>query len=163
MFQSAVEARKKQGIEMATRGKEVYMQSLGKGEKSDPEIIQQFDDLINEANATKMAQQSIREYLATDAQKTYLAFAPTLEQMLGALGALEMKGATQEQKDALLQAAINKADEERKLTNVSQKAMFGAEAERDAQGNIMASSISGQSKFGKDYLNQVLMGKGKYD
>ena len=156
MFKAAVDARKKQGIEMATKGKEVYMQSLGKGEKADPEMIKQFDDLINEANATKMAQESIKEYLASDAQKTYLAFAPTLANMLGALQALDMAGGTQEQKDALTQASVNKADEEAKLTNKSQEDMFGKSAMRDKAGNIMPETIDPNSQYAKEYKKTVL-------
>lgn len=156
MFKAAVDARKKQGIEMATKGKEVYMQSLGKGEKADPEMIAQFDSLIEEANATKMAQESIREYLASDAQKTYLAFAPTLANMLAALQALDMAGGTQEQKDALTQASVNKADEERKLTGKTQKQMFGENVERDAQGNIMPETIDPNSQYAKEYKKTVL-------
>jgi TP901 family phage tail tape measure protein len=159
MFKSAVEAKKKQTIEQATQGKEVYMQSLGKGEKSDPQMIKQFDDLINEANATKLAQESIKEYLASDAQKTYLAFSPTLEQMLGALGALEMTGATQEQKDALTQASVNKADEKMKLTGMTQEKMFGKDAKRDAQGSIIPDSIAQDSEYGKKYTSQVILSK----
>jgi TP901 family phage tail tape measure protein len=151
MFKSAVEARKKQGIEAATKGKEVYMQSLGKDEKADPEMIAQFDSLIEEANATKMAQESIKEYLASDAQKTYIAFAPTLANMLAALQALDMTGGTKEQKDALTQASVNKADEERKLTGKTQKQMFGENVERDAQGSIMPETIDPKSEYAQEY------------
>ena len=149
MFKAAVDARKKQLMEENVKGKEVYMQSLGKGEKADPQFIQKFDDLISEQGATKAAQQSIREYLQSDAQKTYLAFAPTLEQMLTALQVMDdyRVSESQAQNQALYQASINKADEERKLTNVSQKAMFGPNAERDAEGNIIGSSIDRNSMF----------------
>jgi TP901 family phage tail tape measure protein len=155
MFKSAVDARKKQLIEENTKGKEIYMQSLGKGEKADPTLVQKFDDLISEQGATKAAQQSIREYLQSDAQKTYLEFAPTLDQMLTALGMLSMQGGTKEQRDALFQASINKADEERKLTGKTQKDMFGPNAERDAQGNIIGSSIGKNSIYYQKWLNKA--------
>jgi len=161
MFKAAVDARKKQLMEENVKGKEVYMQSLGKGEKADPQFIQKFDDLISEQGATKAAQQSIREYLLSDAQKTYLAFAPTLDQMLTALGILNMEGATQEQKDALQQASINKAEEEMKITGKTQEQMFGKYAERDAKGNIIPETISKNSIYGQKNINQVLLQKGK--
>lgn len=162
LFESAVEARKQQGIEMATKGKEIYQQTQDeKGKKADPTIIKQFDDLINEANATKMAQESIREYLASDQQKTYLAFAPDLKSILTALGSLEMIGASPEQKEALTQLSINKADEERKLTGKTQKEMFGANAERDEAGNIMAESIDPNSIYGKQYQTSTILGQSK--
>jgi len=161
MFKAAVDARKKQLMEENVKGKEIYTQmQFGKGEKADPNIIQKFDDLISEQGATKAAQQSIREYLQSDAQKTYLAFAPTLDQMLTALGILNMEGATQEQKDALIQASINKADEEMKLTGKTQEQMFGKYAERDAQGSIIPETISKNSIYGQKNINQVLYNKG---
>jgi hypothetical protein len=81
--------------------------------------------------------------------------------MLTALGILNMEGATQEQKDALQQASINKAEEEMKVTGKTQEQMFGKYAERDAKGNIIPETISKNSIYGQKNINQVLLQKGK--
>jgi hypothetical protein len=156
MFQAAVEARKKQGIEMATKAKEVLVQSVPKGGKVDTAQLDKLDSLIDETNATKMAQESIREYLASDAQKTYLAFSPTLLNMLTALQALDMVGGTQEQKDALTQASVNKADEERKLNRKTDEDVFGKGVQRNKEGSIMPETINKNSEYMKKY-NQIVL------
>jgi TP901 family phage tail tape measure protein len=118
LVKPAVEARKQQIMEGGKQMEEIYRATLGKGEEADPEIIKQFQDMQDPLKAQELAQQSIKEYLMSDAQKTYAAFAPTLQSMLQALESLKGTGADDPQfieKFSLLnKATYDKAEETRK-------------------------------------------------
>jgi len=86
---SASAARKAQIIEGAKRKEEIYKSTLAPGQKADPAIMKQFQDMQNNDKAQELADKSIEEFLMTDAQKTYAAFAPTLQEMLGAMELLK--------------------------------------------------------------------------
>jgi len=120
LAKTSVEARKQQMMQGGKQLEEAYRATLGKGEEAEPELIKRLQDMQDPLKAQELAKQSIKEYLMSDAQKTYAEFAPTLKNMLQALQSLSgTAGITDPsiygERYALLQGGIDqKAEETRK-------------------------------------------------
>jgi TP901 family phage tail tape measure protein len=155
---SAAEARKQQIMQGGAQYEEAYKLTLKPGQKADPVLMKQFKDMQDPLKAQALANQSIQEFLMTDAQKTYAAFAPTLQEMLGALELL--KGQAEDPQimeklsvlnDAILGAG-GKAEEARAQLGQTKEKFYGYDFEKTGQ-------ISAGSTLGKF---QMQAAKGKF-
>lgn len=147
---SAAEARKQQIMQGGARYEEMYKSTLQPGQKADPELMKQFKDMQDPLKAQELANQSIKEFLMTDAQKTYAAFAPTLQEMLGAMELLKA-GPTGEnfmQQLSLLSKNLlgpgGKAEEYRNKIGEDKKTFYGKNYEK---GEISAGSTYGRMQL----------------
>ena len=147
---SAAEARKQQIMQGGARYEEMYKSTLQPGQKADPELMKQFKDMQDPLKAQELANQSIKEFLMTDAQKTYAAFAPTLQEMLGAMELLKA-GPTGEnfmQQLSLLSQNLlgpgGKAEEYRNKIGEDKKTFYGKNYEK---GEISAGSTYGRMQL----------------
>lgn len=158
LVSTAAEARKQQIMQGGARYEEAYKLTLSKGQKADPVLMKQFQDMQDPLKAQALANKSIEEYLMTDAQKTYAAFAPTLQEMLGALELI--KGQAEDpqimEKLSVLNDAIlgsgGKAEEARTQLGQTKEKFYGYDFEKT--GEISAGSTMG--KF------QMQAAKGKF-
>jgi TP901 family phage tail tape measure protein len=156
---SASAARKAQIIEGAKRKEEIYKSTLAPGQKADPAIMKQFQDMQNNDKAQQLADKSIEEFLMTDAQKTYAAFAPTLQEMLGAL---ELLKAGPDNENLIQQLSVlsqnilgpgGKAEEQRAKMGQSKEDFYGYDFQKTGE-------ISPGSTYGRMVAQA---GKGKYN
>jgi TP901 family phage tail tape measure protein len=148
---SAAEARKQQYMDGGRRYEEIYKETLKPGEKENPEMMKMFKDLQNPEKAGDLANQSIKEFLMSDAQKTYAAFAPTLQDMLGAMELLKA-GPTGEnfmqQLSVLSQNLLGqggKAEETRAKMGEEKNKFYGYDFEKT--GKISAGSTYGRMQL----------------
>ena len=149
LFKSATEARKQQIMQGGKQMEEIYKTSLGKGEKADPEIIKQFQDMQDPLKAQALASQSIKEYLMSDAQKTYAQFAPVLGNILKAVQ-ISSIGGNQEQIGLLKEAFTNRAEEVRSETGMGIEEFYGNTPFNPDTGQIDIGKIDKKSALGKE-------------
>ena len=155
---SAAEAKKQQIMQGGAQYEEAYKTTLKPGQKADPVLMKQFKDMQDPLKAQALANKAIEEYLMTDAQKTYAAFAPTLQEMLGAMELL--KGQAEDpqimEKLSVLNDAIlgvgGKSEEARAQLGQTKEKFYGYDFEKN--GTISAGSTMG--KF------QMQAAKGKF-
>jgi TP901 family phage tail tape measure protein len=156
---SAADARKQQIMQGGARLEEMYKSTLKPGEKADPELMKTFKDLQTEGKAQELANQSIKEFLMTDAQKTYAAFAPTLQEMLGAL---ELLKAGPDNENLIQQLSVlsqnilgpgGKAEEQRAKMGQSKEDFYGYDFKKTGE-------ISPGSTYGRMVAQAT---KGKYN
>jgi hypothetical protein len=155
---SAAEAKKQQIMQGGAQYEEAYKTTLKPGQKADPVLMKQFKDMQDPLKAQALANKAIEEYLMTDAQKTYAAFAPTLQEMLGAMELL--KGQAEDPQIMEKLSALNdailgvggKSEEARAQLGQTKEKFYGYDFEKN--GTISAGSTMG--KF------QMQAAKGKF-
>jgi len=155
---SAAEAKKQQIMQGGAQYEEAYKTTLKPGQKADPVLMKQFKDMQDPLKAQALANKAIEEYLMTDAQKTFAAFAPTLQEMLGAMELL--KGQTEDPQIMEKLSALNdailgvggKSEEARAQLGQTKEKFYGYDFEKN--GTISAGSTMG--KF------QMQAAKGKF-